>query len=80
MTGKSGKSPTIIWFISLENYILPREMKKEFNYGKQTEGRISLSAGHFQKEKKKKNCIIMQNRNLSDYWQGEKFSICIMVF
>lgn len=30
-----------------------RDMKKEFNYGKQTEGRISLSAGHFQKEKKR---------------------------
>lgn len=30
-----------------------RDMKKEFNYGKQTEGRVSLSAGHFQKEKKK---------------------------
>jgi len=44
-----------------------REMKREFNYGKQVVGRIGLSAGDFKKKKKKcllKDCIIMQSRNL----------------
>lgn len=30
-----------------------REMKREFNYGKQEVGRIRLSAGHFRKAEKK---------------------------